>query len=69
MKALMKRLERTRPSLDGIERGTLFVALPSMPLGAWAGRVVNERVDERVFQYGFWAVVGCYTLRMVGFWF
>jgi uncharacterized membrane protein YfcA len=67
--ALKVELFRAEGLLDGIELGTLFVALPIMPLGAWAGRVVNERVDERVFQYVFWAVVGCYTLRMVGFWF
>jgi uncharacterized membrane protein YfcA len=54
---------------DDIDMTTLLIALPLMPLGAWFGRAINRRVDERVFRGIFWAVVGCYTLRMANLWF
>ena len=67
--ALKVEMFRTAGLLDGIELGTLFIAVPLMPLGAWAGRRLNQRFNERIFQVVFWIVVGCYTLRMLGFWF
>ena len=47
---------------------TLLVALPMMPIGAWLGRAVNRRIDEGMFRWTFWTVVGGYTMRMVGVW-
>jgi uncharacterized protein len=67
--ALKVEMFRTAGLLDGIELGTLFVAVPLMPLGAWAGRRLNQRFNERIFQVVFWTVVACYTLRMLGLWF
>ena len=43
-------------------------ALPLMPFAAWVGRTVNQRINEPVFQWLFWSVVGGYLLRMVGLW-
>lgn len=48
---------------------TIACALPMMPVGAWVGRSINERVDERAFRWIFWTVVGGYTMRMAGIWF
>lgn len=52
--------------LDGLDLGLVVLALPLLPLGAWAGRWLNERFDERIFQALFWTVVSGYTLRMLG---
>jgi len=43
-------------------------AVPIMPLAAWVGRHVNERIDENTFRWVFWSVVGAYCLRMMGLW-
>jgi len=55
--------------LADVNMTVLAVALPMMPLGAWLGRTINERIDEQAFRWVFWTVVGGYTLRMVGVWF
>jgi uncharacterized protein len=55
--------------LTELEWPVLALALPLMPIGAWTGRAVNERIDERRFQWVFWTVVGGYTFRMLGVWF
>ncbi|MGI8759495.1 MAG: sulfite exporter TauE/SafE family protein [Acidimicrobiales bacterium] len=55
--------------LSDIRWPVLAVALPLMPIAAWTGRAVNERVDERRFQWVFWTIVGGYTFRMMGVWF
>jgi uncharacterized membrane protein YfcA len=47
----------------------LALAIPVMPLAAWTGRWVNERIDEGAFRAVFWAVVGGYLLRGLGVWF
>lgn len=66
--ALKVELFRAENLLEGIDMTTLVVALPLMPVGAWLGRSINQRVDERVFRGFFWTVVGCYVLRMAGLW-
>ncbi len=53
---------------DDIDMTTLVIALPLMPIGAWLGRMINGRIDERLFRGIFWTVVGCYTLRMANLW-
>lgn len=47
-----------------------FIAavVPVMPLAAWVGRRVNQRIHETTFRWIFWSVVGAYTLRMMGLW-
>jgi uncharacterized membrane protein YfcA len=46
----------------------VLTGLPLMPVAAWAGRAVNERINEHAFQWVFWSVVGGYVFRMVGLW-
>ncbi len=55
--------------LSGVDLTVLVLAIPLMPLGAWLGRTINERINEQAFRWMFWTVVGGYTLRMVGVWF
>jgi uncharacterized protein len=54
---------------DGIDLSVVVLAVPVMPVAAWVGRAVNERIDETAFRWIFWSVVGGYTLRMLGAWF
>ncbi len=46
----------------------LAAVVPVMPLAAWVGRRVNQRINEATFRWVFWSVVGAYCLRMMGFW-
>lgn len=54
--------------LPNIKWSVLALAAPVMPLAAWVGRRVNERIQESTFRWVFWSVVGAYTLRMIGVW-
>lgn len=53
------------PSIDWV---LIAAVVPVMPLAAWVGRRVNERIDETTFRWIFWSIVGAYTLRMMGLW-
>jgi uncharacterized protein len=55
--------------LDSIDGRVLIGSLPVMPIAAYAGKWVNERIGEGAFRWIFWTVVGGYTLRMFGVWF
>ena len=55
--------------LPAISPYALLVAVPMMPLAAWAGLHVNRRVSEGTFRWVFWGVVGGYSLRLAGLWF
>lgn len=52
--------------LPSIHWYLVAAVLPVMPLAAWVGRRVNERIDESTFRWIFWSVVGAYSLRMLG---
>ena len=54
--------------LPRIEWYLVAVVLPVMPLAAWVGRKVNERINETTFRWVFWSVVGAYSARMMGLW-
>lgn len=54
--------------LPDIEWYLVAVVVPVMPVAAWVGRRVNERIDESIFRWVFWSVVGAYCLRMMGLW-
>jgi uncharacterized membrane protein YfcA len=54
--------------LPNIQWYLLAAVLPVMPLAAWVGRRVNERINENAFRWVFWSVVGAYCLRMMGLW-
>jgi uncharacterized membrane protein YfcA len=54
--------------LPNIDWYLLAAALPVMPMAAWVGRSVNERIEESTFRWIFWSVVGAYSLRMMGLW-
>ena len=54
--------------LPRIEWYLVAAVLPVMPLAAWVGRRVNERISEETFRWVFWSVVGAYSLRMMGLW-
>lgn len=55
--------------LADLNTAVLLGALPMMPVGAWTGRAINRRINERQFRWVFWTVVGGYNLRMLGAWF
>lgn len=55
--------------LPRIDWYLVAAVLPVMPLAAWVGRRVNERIGEETFRWVFWSVVGAYSLRMMGLWF
>jgi uncharacterized membrane protein YfcA len=67
--ALKVELFATAGLLDNVELEVILIAVPVMPVAAWLGRAVNQRVDETAFRWIFWSVVGGYTMRMVGIWF
>jgi len=54
--------------LANVQWYLLAAVLPVMPLAAWVGRRVNQRIDESTFRWVFWSVVGAYCLRMMGLW-
>jgi uncharacterized membrane protein YfcA len=47
----------------------VLAALPMMPVAAWTGLHVNQRISEGAFRWVFWGVVGGYSLRLAGLWF
>jgi uncharacterized protein len=67
--ALKVELFATAGIFDTIDLTVVLLALPVMPIAAWVGRHVNQRMDETAFRWVFWSVVGGYTLRMAGLWF
>ena len=67
--ALKVELFATAGIFDSVDLTVVLLALPVMPVAAWIGRRVNERLDETAFRWVFWSVVGGYTLRMAGLWF
>ena len=67
--ALKVELFATAGIFDTIDMTVVLLALPVMPIAAWVGRHVNQRMDETAFRWVFWSVVGGYTLRMAGLWF
>ena len=67
--ALKVELFATAGIFQNLDLTVVLLALPVMPVAAWIGRHVNERMDESAFRWIFWTVVGGYTLRMVGLWF
>jgi uncharacterized protein len=67
--ALKVELFATAGLFAGVDMRVLLVALPVMPIAAWVGRAVNQRVDETAFRWIFWSIVGGYSLRMAGLWF
>lgn len=54
--------------LPDIQWYLVAAVVPVMPVAAWVGRRVNERIDESTFRWVFWSVVGAYCLRMMGLW-
>jgi uncharacterized protein len=54
--------------LPRIDWYLVALVVPVMPLAAWVGRRVNQRINEATFRWVFWSVVGAYTLRMMGLW-
>lgn len=67
--ALKVELFATAGIFDTVDLTVVFLAAPVMPVSAWIGRHVNQRMDEAAFRWIFWSVVGGYTLRMAGLWF
>ncbi|CAN5649517.1 hypothetical protein BH24ACT5_BH24ACT5_02720 [soil metagenome] len=67
--ALKVELFATAGLFGNLDASVLLIALPVMPVAAWVGRAVNQRVNESAFRWIFWSVVGGYTLRMAGWWF
>lgn len=66
---LKVELFATAGIFDTVDLTVVLLAAPVMPVAAWIGRHVNERMDETTFRWIFWSVVGGYTLRMAGLWF
>ena len=54
--------------LPRIEWYLVLAVLPVMPLAAWVGRHMNERINETAFRWVFWSVVAAYSMRMMGLW-
>ena len=67
--ALKVELFATAGIFDTVDMTVVLLALPVMPVAAWIGRRVNQRMDETAFRWIFWSVVAGYTLRMAGLWF
>jgi hypothetical protein len=67
--ALKVELFASAGILSSVDLTIVALSVPVMPMAAWIGRHVNQRVDEAAFRWIFWTVVGGYTLRMAGFWF
>jgi hypothetical protein len=67
--ALKVELFATAGLLDNVELAVILITVPVMPVAAWVGHAINERVDETAFRWIFWSVVGGYTMRMIGIWF
>lgn len=52
----------------GLLRGyglVVIASLPLMPVAAWAGKWINERVDEAAFTRAYWLVMVGYAARLL----
>jgi uncharacterized membrane protein YfcA len=51
--------------LDRTSWTVALLALPLMPLAAYAGRQLNRKIGERAFAGLFWAVIAGYSVRLL----
>jgi len=50
--------------IDGIGWVLLLAAIPLTALGAWSGRLINQRIGRGAYNTLFWVVMAGYVLRL-----